>query len=141
MFGVKNDRRSLQLAAHSVLFLRRIEEAPKSPIFGQIYPQIIETRIVTVLLPSSFVTPFLKRTHESDITNSYEPTAKTIVTENVVNEEFCEFFPRQCFLTSHKVHHFSELIDKDIDMVIAPDRFRKLDNKVEGLYVTRLLWN
>jgi hypothetical protein len=62
-------------------------------------------------------------------------------TKDMVDVELSELLRRHFFLTSHKVNQLSELVNKDTNTIVTPARLRKLDNKVEGHRVPRLLRN
>jgi hypothetical protein len=62
-------------------------------------------------------------------------------TKDMVDVELGEFLCRHFFLTSHKVKQLSELVNKDTNTIVTPARLRKLDNKVEGHRIPRLLRN
>jgi hypothetical protein len=59
----------------------------------------------------------------------------------MVDVELSEFLCRHSFLTSHKVNQLSELVNKDTNTIVTPARLRKLDNKIEGHGMPRLLRN
>jgi hypothetical protein len=84
---------------------------------------------MTVFVPRSFVTPFqnaLLNLTSRSVMNSR--LLKAMKMEN----ELSEFFRKHFFSTNHKAHHLSELIDEDTSTIVALDRFRKLDNIIEG---------
>jgi hypothetical protein len=53
-------------------------------------------------------------------------------TKNMVDVKFSEFLRRHIFLTSYKVHHLCQFVNKDTNTIVTPARLRKLDNKIEG---------
>jgi hypothetical protein len=61
--------------------------------------------------------------------------------KNMINVKFSEFSRRGFLLASHKVHHLSELVNEDQDTIVTPARLRKLDNKIEGHCMPRLILN
>jgi hypothetical protein len=62
-------------------------------------------------------------------------------TKDMVDVKFGEFLRRHVFLTSHKVHQLSKLVNEDTNTIVTPARLRKLDKKIEGHRMPRLLWN
>jgi hypothetical protein len=62
-------------------------------------------------------------------------------TKDMMDAELNEFLRRHFFLASHKVNQLSELVNKNTDTIVAPACLRKLDNKIEGHRMPRLLRN
>ena len=85
--------------------------------------------------------PFPEHAREPSITICDKLLAQTMQLPDLINIELCEILRRQVLTTSHKMHHFRQLVNKDTNTIIPTLRLGQLDNKVKRNGFPRLFWN